>query len=101
MTIILQFLTLAHPNLSMESRLYDATTESISAACDTDFVACREVLSSLFGVGFRKRFPSKCNVNNNKNNSLSLATFDIIHVVDTSLDEEDESLELDTKVNCA
>ena len=56
------------------------------------------MLSSLFGVGVRKRFPNKSDVLNNQKNPTPLATYGTINVVDIAL-LDDESLELDGDVD--
>ena len=89
---------LPHSNLSMLSELYDTTTESIVAKSFDEINACREVLSCLFGVGVRKRFPNKSNVHNNQKNPIPLKSYDIINVVDLS-PSADEELELDSDVD--
>ena len=49
---------LPHTDFSMESIVIDARLETVTAETGQDFRDVREILSSMFGVGVRKRFPS-------------------------------------------
>ena len=82
----------------MASHLYNATIQTITAKNNTEFAICREVLSALYGIGVRKRFPNKADVLNNQKNPAQLVTYDTINVVDISL-SDDSSLELDPDVS--
>jgi hypothetical protein len=89
---------LSHTNLSLSSQLYSTSIQTLTASSCDEYAACRDVLSSLFGVGVRKRFPNKSDVLNNQKNPTPLATYDTINVVDIAL-SDDESLELDGDVD--
>ena len=80
----------------MESIVIDARLETVTAETGQDFRDVREILSSMFGVGVRKRLPTKANMKDSQRNPSRLASHDTLHVVDIPLEEDTI---LDSEIN--
>lgn len=87
---------LPHTDLSLSSILYDAEVETVIAQSPADFDSFRDIFSVMFGVGVRKRFPSKAVLNDRSRNPIKLATHDTINVVDI---EPEHGVQLDDDVD--
>ena len=89
---------LNHTDLSLSSPLYDTQIQTVKAVSPEDFDYIRGVLCSMFGVGVRKRFPNKSDINNKLKNPLKLCTYHTLHAVDISL-LDDTTIDHDVDVD--
>ena len=83
-------------DLSIASCLYDSNIETVMASSQEEFDECRSILSSLYGIGIRKRFPTRANIDNRQLNPSQLMLHDTINMIDLPMEE---GLELDTDID--